>query len=621
MIGSVRAGLCFHLTQSAGWSEIARRERLMGDVARSEWGALENVHVLGPAPRLTPSTSAATTSVAAGLQQQLQRLPIISLCISHPHKPSFLLHWGFVCALLNDLFGIQARGGCLCAGVYAHQLLGISQPEAETLESCLLHNKDELLRPGFVRLSFAYHMSHAEFRFVVDALKWVAQHGHELLALYTPISDTGEWRMNRSIAAGMLDQAYSGMQSQQQRSSQIPREVIRSLCIGDGAGHLSSAARGNTKAHPRRWLQSIKFESRPLQDAAAGGDTGSGVTAGAGAGYGGTTRGLGYSHPNHTIRLACQPGDASSHQRLYSAYFEEANLLLEQVRSTAITGGSAPLVDAYIGPLAPIVAQQDRSALISKQGQQLRWFALAADNLSNAGGSDVIGAPWPLAPRLQQLSCVAGLDAELNPSDRADVTLLATASGHASIVDEELWDGRMPSGATANGAGPFSGNDAASSQQPIKSSARQRPPRQPKQHQQQGIERPMQRSKILGLAASTPAVSSLPSTSRVVTLPSDATTSPSAAVVGEGDLDHGTESSGSADASTPSAVTGSAPLPAPASLASASGAPAAAAATRKVVKAPALAGPEFAARRAQLAVTQRALKAVGMDQVRGDLHS
>ena len=35
------------------------------------------------------------------------------------------LHHNFVVALLNDLFGIQARGGCSCAGPYGHRLLGI----------------------------------------------------------------------------------------------------------------------------------------------------------------------------------------------------------------------------------------------------------------------------------------------------------------------------------------------------------------------------------------------------------------------------------------------------------------------------------------------------------------
>ena len=35
------------------------------------------------------------------------------------------LNSNFVVTLLNDMFGIQARSGCLCAGMYGQKLLGI----------------------------------------------------------------------------------------------------------------------------------------------------------------------------------------------------------------------------------------------------------------------------------------------------------------------------------------------------------------------------------------------------------------------------------------------------------------------------------------------------------------
>lgn len=53
-----------------------------------------------------------------------ERLPIISFVVFH--KSGRLLHYNFVCKLLNDLFGIQTRGGCVCAGIYGQHLLGIS---------------------------------------------------------------------------------------------------------------------------------------------------------------------------------------------------------------------------------------------------------------------------------------------------------------------------------------------------------------------------------------------------------------------------------------------------------------------------------------------------------------
>ena len=51
------------------------------------------------------------------------RLSIVSFVVRRPGGR--YLHHNFVVALLNDLFGIQSRGGCSCAGPYGHRLLGI----------------------------------------------------------------------------------------------------------------------------------------------------------------------------------------------------------------------------------------------------------------------------------------------------------------------------------------------------------------------------------------------------------------------------------------------------------------------------------------------------------------
>lgn len=45
-------------------------------------------------------------------------LPVFSFLIYNPQAGRFL-HHNFVASLLNDLYGIQARGGCACAGPYA----------------------------------------------------------------------------------------------------------------------------------------------------------------------------------------------------------------------------------------------------------------------------------------------------------------------------------------------------------------------------------------------------------------------------------------------------------------------------------------------------------------------
>lgn len=50
------------------------------------------------------------------------------------------LHHNYVAALLDDVFGIQSRGGCACAGPYAEELLGIDEPLATRFESTLMED-------------------------------------------------------------------------------------------------------------------------------------------------------------------------------------------------------------------------------------------------------------------------------------------------------------------------------------------------------------------------------------------------------------------------------------------------------------------------------------------------
>lgn len=47
-----------------------------------------------------------------------RRLPIFSLLVNHEDSGK-IVHHNFLSVLLNDLYGIQARGGCACAGPYA----------------------------------------------------------------------------------------------------------------------------------------------------------------------------------------------------------------------------------------------------------------------------------------------------------------------------------------------------------------------------------------------------------------------------------------------------------------------------------------------------------------------
>ena len=103
------------------------------------------------------------------------------------------LHHNFVVALLSDLFGIQSRGGCSCAGPYGHRLLGIDIERSHEFEHEITHGC-EGIKPGWTRVSFNYFISETVFQYLVDAVDLVAEHGWKLLPEYRFDPATGLWR-------------------------------------------------------------------------------------------------------------------------------------------------------------------------------------------------------------------------------------------------------------------------------------------------------------------------------------------------------------------------------------------------------------------------------------------
>ncbi|GKY96059.1 hypothetical protein MPSEU_000566100 [Mayamaea pseudoterrestris] len=133
-----------------------------------------------------------------------KKLPIFSFLIRFGDR---FLHYNYVCAVLNDVFGIQSRGGCQCAGPYSQRLLGLTEnaddgmeaPNENNLaiEEALMMHKEraELLRPGFTRLSLPFKGLRAEeVNYVMRALAWTSKHAWALICQYRCSHRTGEFR-------------------------------------------------------------------------------------------------------------------------------------------------------------------------------------------------------------------------------------------------------------------------------------------------------------------------------------------------------------------------------------------------------------------------------------------
>jgi selenocysteine lyase/cysteine desulfurase len=170
IVESIRAGLVFQLKDAVGIDVIREHEESYLRRALERWHDEPSIEVLG--------------------NPDAERLSIVSFVVRAPSGR--YLHHNFVVALLNDLFGIQSRGGCSCAGPYGHRLLGIDIDRSHEFEREITRGC-EGIKPGWVRVNFNYFISEAVFDYVVEAVRLVARDGWRMLGEYRFDVARGIW--------------------------------------------------------------------------------------------------------------------------------------------------------------------------------------------------------------------------------------------------------------------------------------------------------------------------------------------------------------------------------------------------------------------------------------------
>jgi selenocysteine lyase/cysteine desulfurase len=179
ILQTLKAALALQVKAAVGVEAIEAREHALLRRALERWGADPRIEVLGP-------------------REPERRIGIVSFNVRCPEGG--YLHPRYVTTLLNDLFGIQSRAGCSCAGPYGHRLLGIAEDEAEQLLA-LSEEGYHGVKPGWCRVGFHYTMDDAEADFVVEAIAFVAEHGHRFLPHYRFHVRSGTWEHERGRAA------------------------------------------------------------------------------------------------------------------------------------------------------------------------------------------------------------------------------------------------------------------------------------------------------------------------------------------------------------------------------------------------------------------------------------
>ncbi|MCF6289266.1 MAG: aminotransferase class V-fold PLP-dependent enzyme [Proteobacteria bacterium] len=203
----LRAALCFKVKDEIGVAVIAKIEHQWLDKVFSRWQNNDLIEILGD-------------------KDIKNRVGIVSFNIKTISGK--YLHPKFVTVLLNDLFGIQSRAGCSCAGPYGHRLLNIDEETSEQYRK-LIEQGFHGIKPGWCRISFHYVMDDADVEFIINAVEFIAKRGEQLLpwydfclkqACWKHINDDGDCQQLK------LDDAFN---EDMQESSPVPIDLRRQL--------------------------------------------------------------------------------------------------------------------------------------------------------------------------------------------------------------------------------------------------------------------------------------------------------------------------------------------------------------------------------------------------------
>ena len=238
VLQTLKAGLVFQIKDRVGVDVINRREHELTQRAMKSWGDDENIEILGnPDPG--------------------RRVGIISFNVRD--SSGNYLHHKFVTALLNDLFGIQSRAGCSCAGPYGHRLLDIDNETSARYRQVVQQGYCGM-KPGWCRVGLHWVMDDAEANYVIDAVHFIAEHGRKFLELYEFDLCTGTWT-HRQCAIELpkfsLDNALTNKQAEPANLSLSLRKQLYD--------HYMTEA--------RRWVKRLE-EERPVRTVSLDGELG-----------------------------------------------------------------------------------------------------------------------------------------------------------------------------------------------------------------------------------------------------------------------------------------------------------------------------------------------------------
>lgn len=178
VVGDIRACLAMLVKDAVGTARLHEIDAALRARALAAWRDHPRIELLG--------------------RVEAEALPIFSFRVRDGQGGA--VHQQLFCRMLSDHLGIQARGGCACAGPYAHRLLGIDEVGSELLLGRLKAGH-EIEKPGWVRLNLSYLHDEDQLDRIIAGVADLAMRAPELAAGYDCDMKTARFRPAAAVAA------------------------------------------------------------------------------------------------------------------------------------------------------------------------------------------------------------------------------------------------------------------------------------------------------------------------------------------------------------------------------------------------------------------------------------
>ena len=168
ILGCIRAGLAFDLKSDIN-DFILHRDHEILSYVDGKIRQINNITILNP--------------------KVPNRLPVFSFMVNR-------IHYNLVVVLLNDLFGIQSRGGISCCSLLAQKLLGYKPCDKDRVYKSIVGDKGVPDDYGWTRVSFHYTMTNQVVDYIIKAIEFISKNGHKFEQYYIYDPKSNNWTFN-----------------------------------------------------------------------------------------------------------------------------------------------------------------------------------------------------------------------------------------------------------------------------------------------------------------------------------------------------------------------------------------------------------------------------------------